>query len=282
VAVGCVRDFVLGARFVDGQGQWLTFGGQVMKNVAGYDVSRVLAGSWGQLGVIGEVSLKVLPVAPAEATLLFPLGQREALAQLHRWCAQPLPLNASCWVKDTTAAGAPECLFVRLRGAKAAVESACERMVREAGGQRLDAAQVAPDWAACREQTLPFFTAPSPAHGLWRVSVPQTAPELDLPGPVMVEWQGAQRWCWAPEEQAAAIRATARAVGGHASLFRAPATGAAGVPREDAAEPAVAAIQARPPFAVAVNTSFVPNTRYAAHALQPGDRVEIISPVTGG
>ena len=245
VAVGCVRDFVLGVRLVDGQGQWLTFGGQVMKNVAGYDVSRVLAGSWGQLGVIGEVSLKVLPEAPAEATLLFHLGQHDALEQLHRWCAQPLPLNASCWVKDTTAAGSPECLFVRLRGAKAAVESACERMVREANGQRLDAAQVAPDWAACREQTLPFFQAPSAAQALWRLSVPPTAPMLDLPASPLIEWHGGLRWVWAPLDAADALRAMAREAGGHATLFRAPAQGDGGVPREQPLAPANAAIAQR-------------------------------------
>ena len=126
--MGGVRDFVLGAQFIDGKGDWLTFGGQVMKNVAGYDISRALAGSMGTLGVITHLSLKVLPVAPAEATLVFQLGQHDALEQLHRWGGQPLPLNASCWVKDETAADRPELLFVRLRGAVAAVESACERM----------------------------------------------------------------------------------------------------------------------------------------------------------
>ena len=154
---GGVRDYVLGAQFINGLGEWLTFGGQVMKNVAGYDVSRALAGSMGTLGVITHLSLKVLPVAPAEATLVFRLGQREALEQLHRWGGQPLPLNASCWVKDDTAPDAPELLFVRLRGAVAAVESACERLNREAGGQRMDNAQAGPDWAACRDQSLPFF-----------------------------------------------------------------------------------------------------------------------------
>ena len=99
-AVGSVRDYVLGATLLNGEGQVLTFGGQVMKNVAGYDVSRLMAGSWGQLGVITDVSLKVLPVAPAEATLAFECGQAEALERLHAWGGQPLPLNASCWVED--------------------------------------------------------------------------------------------------------------------------------------------------------------------------------------
>ncbi len=243
--VGGVRDFVLGAQFVDGQGDWLTFGGQVMKNVAGYDVSRALAGSMGTLGVISHLSLKVLPVAPAEATLVFPLGQHDALEQLHRWGGQPLPINASCWVKDDTAADHPELLFVRLRGAVAAVESACERLVREAGGQRMDNAQAGPDWAACRDQALPFFTAPSPELCLWRLSLPQTAPVLDLPFAQLIEWQGAQRWLWAPANAASQIRAAAASVQGHATLFRAGADGAPGVRRFSAESPALQAITQR-------------------------------------
>jgi glycolate oxidase FAD binding subunit len=244
-SVGSVRDFVLGARFINGRGELLTFGGQVMKNVAGYDVSRVFAGSMGTLGVLTEVSLKVLPVAPAEATLVFTLGQHEALEQLHRWGGQPLPINASCWVKDDTQASAPELLFVRLRGAVAAVESACERMAREAGGSRMDNAQAGPDWTDCRDQRLPFFQAPSADVGLWRLSVPQTAPVLALPWPQLVEWQGAQRWLWAPASAAAEIRAATAAVQGHATLFRAGADGAPGVPRFDRPSAAIDTITQR-------------------------------------
>ncbi len=231
--VGGVRDFVLGLQFINGRGEWLTFGGQVMKNVAGYDVSRAMAGSMGTLGVITDISLKVLPVAPAEATLVFALDQHEALEQLHRWGGQPLPLNASCWVKDNTQTDAPELLFVRLRGAVAAVESACERLGREAGGARMDNAQAGPDWAACRDQTLPFFNAPSADHCLWRLSLPQTAPVLSLPYAQLIEWQGAQRWLWAPASAADEIRSATAALNGHATLFRAGADGAPGVPRFD-------------------------------------------------
>ena len=243
---GGVRDFVLGVQLINGRGELLTFGGQVMKNVAGYDISRLMAGSRGQLGVVAEVSLKVLPVAPAEATRVFRLGQHDALEQLHRWGGQPLPLNASCWVRDDTAADRPELLFVRLRGAVAAVEAACERMLRELpGGQRMDNAQAGPDWVACREQALPFFEAPVPDLGLWRLSVPQTAPVLDLPWPQLVEWQGAQRWLWAPVTEAARIRAAAASVQGHAGLFRVPATGAGGVARFDTESAAIDSITQR-------------------------------------
>lgn len=268
-SAGGVRDFVLGCRFINGRGELLTFGGQVMKNVAGYDVSRVMAGSMGRLGLITEISLKVLPVAPSEATLVFRLNQHDALEQLHRWGGQPLPLNASCWVRDPqpgfarppegaqtslgrpggrldeTAPDAPELLFVRLRGAVAAVEAACERMLRETGGQRMDNAQAAPDWSSCRDQTLPFFTAPSSGHGLWRLSVPQTARVLDLPQAQLIEWHGAQRWLWAPASDAAMIRAATAEVNGHATLFRAGADGAPGTTRFDAQSPAIEAITRR-------------------------------------
>ena len=226
---GAVRDYVLGARFVNGLGEHLTFGGQVMKNVAGYDVSRLMAGSWGTLGLITEVSLKVLPVAPAEATLMVAgLPQKVALDLLHRWGGQPLPLNASAWVRDTTAQPVADYLFVRLRGAVAAVQSALGKMSADAVAlgaqvQQMDNAEAAQDWRASGEQTLPFFDAPSPDACLWRLSVPQTAPALDLPYPTYIEWQGAQRWLWAPASAALALRGLAQTVGGHATLFRASA-----------------------------------------------------------
>jgi glycolate oxidase FAD binding subunit len=226
---GAVRDFVLGARFVNGLGEHLTFGGQVMKNVAGYDVSRLMAGSWGTLGLITEVSLKVLPVAPAEATLMIAgLAQGPALDLLHRWGGQPLPLNASAWVRDTTAQPVADYLFVRLRGAVAAVQSATTRMTADAVAQGaqvtvMNNAEAAQDWRASGEQTLQFFDAPSPDACLWRLSVPQTAPVLDLPFATYTEWQGAQRWVWAPALAAASLRSAAQAAGGHATLFRASA-----------------------------------------------------------
>jgi len=232
-SVGAVRDFVLGARCINGKGEDLTFGGQVMKNVAGYDVSRLLAGSWGTLGIITEVSLKVLPVAPAEATLMCAgIGQKDALDLLHRWGGQPLPLNASAWVRDTTAQPVADYLFVRLRGAVAAVQSAVGRMSADAaalGAQVhvMDNAEAAQDWRASGEQTLQFFEPPSGELCLWRLSVPQTAPVLDLPYPQYIEWQGAQRWLWAPATAAAQLREAAQGVGGHATLFRASLLGGA-------------------------------------------------------
>lgn len=214
-SVGAVRDYMLGVTLLNGRAELLSFGGQVMKNVAGYDVSRLMAGAWGTLGLLTEVSLKVLPVAPAEATLRFECNQADALRKLHAWGGQPLPLNASCWVQD----GAVGTLYVRLRGAVAAVEAACRSM----GGTRLDNTTTAPDWTACRDQTLPWFTdrAQRPGHALWRLSLPQTAPVLSLPAAVqpLIEWHGALRWVQAPDSAGDALRDAARAVGGSATVF---------------------------------------------------------------
>ncbi|MFT6590320.1 MAG: glycolate oxidase FAD binding subunit [Rhodoferax sp.] len=226
---GAVRDFVLGVKLLNGQGELLTFGGQVMKNVAGYDVSRLMVGALGTLGVLTEISLKVLPIAPAEATLVgHGITQQKALDLLHRWGGQPLPLNASCWVRDETVPGSPELLFVRLRGAVAAVAAASPRLLADLQAQGcearlLDNAQAGPDWTANRNQTQPFFLPPSPNLCLWRLSVPQTAPALDLPYAQLTEWQGGQRWLWAPPSAQAELRQATAAVGGSATLFRAGA-----------------------------------------------------------
>ena len=233
--VGGVRDHVLGAKMINGLGEELTFGGQVMKNVAGYDVSRVLAGSMGTLGLITEVSLKVLPVAPAEASLVCKLSQHDALELLHRWGGQALPLNASAWLHDTSAHPAQDLLFVRLRGAVAAVESACPRMIADAqavGGSasRMENSQAVKDWQAGREQTVPFFHAPSPDVCLWRLSLPQTAAVLNLPYPTYIEWHGGLRWLWAPASAAAQLRQAAQQAGGHATLFRRAQNGTADTP----------------------------------------------------
>lgn len=204
-SVGAVRDYMLGVVLLNGKGERLVFGGQVMKNVAGYDVSRLMAGSLGTLGVLLEVSLKVLPLAPQEATLVFELDEAAALRQLNRWGAMPLPVNASCWREGR--------LWVRLRGAKAAVAAAQKSM----GGEALDS-DAARHWTALREQAQPFFALQGD-ESLWRLSLPDTAPPLKL-GETLVEWGGAQRWVKRPDSDAALIREAAAGAHGHATLFR--------------------------------------------------------------
>jgi glycolate oxidase FAD binding subunit len=224
-AVGSVRDFILGARMLNGRGEDLTFGGQVMKNVAGYDVSRLLAGSMGQLGLMTEFSIKVLPVAQAEKTLKFDeVNQSSALHLLNTWGGQPLPLNASTWHESV--------LYVRLRGAAAAVASAVDKMSAQAKAQgvtHVEEISTNSLWTDVNEQRHSFFTnAPSDQSCLWRLSVPQTAPELSMEGvssSTLIEWLGAQRWVWAPATSAAAIRAAVAKVSGHATLFRVSAQG---------------------------------------------------------
>ena len=211
-AVGSVRDHVLGATLLNGKGEVLTFGGQVMKNVAGYDVSRLLAGSMGALGVILEVSLKVMPVAPATLTLRMEMDQARAIAQLNAWGGRPLPLNASAWWDGN--------LIVRLRGALAAVQAA--RTV--VGGQVVEPQFASPFWAGLRDHTDEFFegahVAVKGGASLWRLSLPPTAAPLALSGEMLIEWGGAQRWLCSAMP-AGAVRDAAAAAGGHATLFAA-------------------------------------------------------------
>jgi len=202
-AVGSVRDFVLGAVLMDGKGEVLHFGGQVMKNVAGYDVSRLLTGSLGTLGLILEVSVKVLPRPIAQTTLQFEMSQAEAVKQLNLWGGQPLPISASCWHQGR--------LTVRLSGARAAVDAAVQKM----GGDQANDAEAF--WDSLREQSHEFFS--DIPQGLWRVSVPTVAEPLQLPGETLIEWGGAQRWLKTTAE-ASAIRAAAASAGGHATLFK--------------------------------------------------------------
>jgi glycolate oxidase FAD binding subunit len=236
-SVGSVRDYVLGATILNGRAELLSFGGQVMKNVAGYDVSRLLAGSMGVLGLICEVSLKVLPQPVASATLRFELSQAEALARLKAWCRQPLPLNASAWHRGV--------LQVRLSGAQAAVVAAQHVM----GGERVDDELARRNWDALRDQQSALFVDAAAGlplgQRLWRLSVPPHTPVLALPGALgraadaadttsgLIEWHGGQRWLLsdAPPSQ---LHALAAEVGGHARIWRGALPG-------DAVQPALSA-----------------------------------------
>lgn len=235
-ASGAVRDYVLGVQMLNGQGQLLRFGGQVMKNVAGYDVSRLMTGSMGTLGLITEVSLKVLPLPVAEATLRLALEQAEALRQLNTWAGRPLPINASAWLRMD---GRGQ-LMVRLRGADAAVRAACLTL----GGERIDDGPARAFWQSLREQSAAFFDRQGDAC-LWRLSVPDTTGVMPLAGDdALLEWGGALRWVNAPASQASRLREAAGRVGGTATLFRRPADGTAtDVPVFQELPPAVQQLQ---------------------------------------
>ena len=196
-SAGALRDFVLGVKLIDGRGQLLQFGGQVMKNVAGYDVSRLAAGSLGTLGLIAEASLKVLPRPPMELTLRLESDEAGALEAMNRWAGEPLPLSATAWHDGA--------LHVRLSGSDVAVQGAAQRI----GGVEVDYR-----WDAIREQTHPFFAGEGT---LWRLAVPSIAPPLALGGRQLIEWGGALRWVRGDPPQ---IRDAAKRVGGHATLFR--------------------------------------------------------------
>ena len=208
-SAGALRDFVLGAVLMDGHGERLAFGGQVMKNVAGYDVSRLLAGSLGTLGLILEVSLKVLPLPLREATLRVACAEIAALRMLNEWAGKPLPISASCWHDGV--------LTVRLSGAEAAVSAALQSL----GGEVLAHDDAAAFWLAVREQTHAFFAG---AGSLWRLSLPPHASAMILKGRQLIEWGGAQRWLKLDGDADAAgsaqIRQAVAAAGGHATLFR--------------------------------------------------------------
>ena len=201
---GSVRDFVLGVRLLDGKGDDLRFGGQVMKNVAGFDVSRLLTGSLGTLGVLLEISVKVLPVPVAEATLRFEHSAADAIALLNEWGGKPLPLSASTWQGGL--------LSVRLSGARAAVDAA----VTQLGGERLDNNAAADFWNSIREHRDAFFAAEAP---LWRLSLKSSTPPLNLAGSQLIEWGGSLRWILT-DADAPTVREAARFGGGHATLFR--------------------------------------------------------------
>ncbi|MGF6446878.1 glycolate oxidase subunit GlcE [Paraburkholderia youngii] len=196
---GSVRDFVLGCRFITGRAKHLRFGGEVMKNVAGYDVSRLLAGSLGCLGLVTEVSLKVLPKPRASASLMLELNADEALRELSAWRRAVLPISAACHVDGR--------LHVRLEGGVGSVASAVDRI----GGSELSPEY----WNDLREHRLAFFADPRP---LWRLSLPNATPLFDLPGDALLDWGGAQRWLKS-EAPAEIIRQIARAAGGHAVSF---------------------------------------------------------------
>lgn len=202
---GSLRDAVLGVRILNGTGEVMQFGGQVMKNVAGYDISRLMAGSLGVLGVLLEVSLKVTPIPPGTLSLVHELPLTDALERLRRWARRPLPMTASAWHNGR--------LTVRLCGS----EEALAESHRVIGGLPLEHAEQS--WRELRDHRYAFFRGDGP---LWRVCVKPSTAASDLPFPddrQLVEWGGALRWV-SGDKDPSRLRAAAKAAGGHASLFR--------------------------------------------------------------
>lgn len=223
ISAGNLRDFVLGARIMDGKGQDLSFGGKVMKNVAGYDVSRLMPGSMGTLSLLLEASVKVLPKPAATATLRCQLSQEKTLRLLNEWAGQPLPLSASCWIGSSTSDDGE--LTIRLAGAAAAVKSAIPLMNAAIDAVELDPVVAQIFWSELREQHLTVFTNLDSADTLYRLALPAACGPLAIKnavGDIALEWHGQQRWVKAPGDDAtfASIKALANANGGHATRFK--------------------------------------------------------------
>ncbi|MFG6665992.1 glycolate oxidase subunit GlcE [Halomonas sp. HNIBRBA4712] len=207
---GAVRDFVLGTRVITQEGKLLRFGGEVMKNVAGYDVSRLMAGAQGTLGVLADISFKVLPKPAASHSLrLDDMGAEEALKTLSTLGREPLPITAAAWHQNA--------LFLRLEGGESSVKATRERL----GGEPLEAAF----WDTLRDHRHDFFT-PKSGQPLWRASLPAHTAPLDIDvdeADIFYDWAGSQRWIRTGDGEA--LRGACKKAGGHATCFTPAARG---------------------------------------------------------
>ena len=199
---GGVKDAVLGVKIINGNGEVLRFGGEVMKNVAGYDVSRLMVGSMGTLGILLEVSMKVLPLENKTITLMYELTEEKAIHRCNELNRQYLPLSAMSYYDNV--------LYVRLSGHEASVDAAYKTL----GGELLNDANF---WFSIREQSHSFFKQQG---NLWRISVPAATLSMqELSTKSFIDWGGAQRWLIS-DMSAEEIREITAAVSGHATLFR--------------------------------------------------------------
>ncbi|MHB1238346.1 MAG: glycolate oxidase subunit GlcE [Gallionella sp.] len=198
---GSARDSVLGCKLINGRGEILRFGGQVMKNVAGYDVSRLMVGAHGTLGIMLELSLKVLPRPSASITVTRVCNAAGAVSSMSALLGKPLPVDGACFHGEQ--------LYIRLSGSAQAVREARSKI----------AGDVVPDadafWHALREHQLPFFKRNG---ALYRVMVKPATPPLNIEGTWLLDWGGAQRWLYSDEDPAS-LRHRIASVGGHVTAF---------------------------------------------------------------
>ena len=270
ISVGNLRDFVLGARIMDGKGQDLSFGGKVMKNVAGYDVSRLMPGSLGTLALILEASVKVLPKPAASTSIRCQMTQAAALQSLNESAGQPLPLSASCWIGKNRADSFGE-LTIRLAGAEAAVYAAKISLSSSLNAKELDVKEAEAFWSNLREQQLPDFTSLAADETLYRLALPAACGSLELNNmsdDIILEWHGQERWLKGLSDDATfnALKKIASAHGGHAMRFRQgsnvnPANQRFTQLSEQSHSPALEPIQAR------LRASFDPSGVFATHRL---------------
>lgn len=201
---GSVRDTVLGITVLNGHGEILKFGGQVMKNVAGFDISRLMVGALGTLGVLLNISVKVLPMPETETTVALTMNLTDAINTMNHLAGQNLPISAMCY-DDVY-------LRIRLSGA----ESAITRTAQLIGGELMTNDAAIAFWADLREQQLAFFQDDRP---LWRLSLAPAAVQPDLSGTWLIDWGGALRWLKTNEPDDSIFQHVS-ASGGHACRFR--------------------------------------------------------------
>ncbi len=201
---GSARDVVLGVKLLNGRGEILKFGGEVIKNVAGFDVARLMVGALGTLGLLLEISLKVIPRPELENTLLFSVPPDTALHQMNRWARQNWPITATSYDG--------ELIRVRLSGAASAIAEAQKKM----GGSLLPSHEAENYWSDLREQRLAFFQSQTP---LWRISLASAALQPNLSGSWLIDWNGYLRWLKTDEEPEKIFH-EAQSLGWHASRFR--------------------------------------------------------------
>ncbi|MDH5766867.1 MAG: glycolate oxidase subunit GlcE, partial [Gammaproteobacteria bacterium] len=199
---GSARDFVLGSKIINGKAEVLHFGGEVMKNVAGYDVSRLMCGAMGTLGALLELSIKVLPRPETELTLVHEMTAAESLTKVHQLARKSLPITATCFDDHN--------LYIRLSGSEAAVKAAG----KFTGGDHVATGN--DFWKQLKEHQLGFFNHDK---NLWRLSLVSNAPLLTLAGKTLYEWNGALRWLVTDEDETS-IRQQVAEHGGHAICFR--------------------------------------------------------------
>lgn len=209
---GSIRDMVLGAKIINGQGELLNFGGQVMKNVAGYDLARAQAGAMGALGLISQVSLKVLPKAEMEQTLSLQVTENEAIILMNQLAGSVKPIMSACWFQGR--------LKVRLSGAANSVEQSVRQWCVEYGFTVDEQGDVF--WQQLKEYQLPFFIQQlaQPEQVLWRFSIKSSAPALPTGGETLIDWGGAQRWLINPSLDTDELQQLAQQAGGSVAKWR--------------------------------------------------------------
>jgi glycolate oxidase FAD binding subunit len=264
---GAARDHFLGVNAVSGRGETFKSGGRVVKNVTGYDICKLLAGSWGTLAVMTDVTIKTLPRAETEVSVLVlnldDTAARKAMSAATGSyadvsAAAHVPTIAAARIPEIAAAKAPATIF-RVEGVAPSVvdrKGVLEKLLAPFGALgALDETQSRALWRAVRDMKPFAANGPSGLHDLWRISTsPTAAPALgralaeQADAELLYDWAGGLIWAALPASNDAhgpQVRAAVLAAGGHATLIRAPAAVRAAVEVFTPEPAALAALSAR-------------------------------------